>query len=184
MYGIEINYMPSKLSKLSQTCLEVFIEAGKYVIDSPISYRNIHKFLYGGAPDGFYNTFYNLRRCGYIKFKNQRKERLCYLTAKGKKIVTELLVRTKIKKQKWDGRWRVLIFDIPEKRHKFRDNIRRSLLTLGFIKLQKSVWITPYDIIDDLYEIIPGFREGNWFEYVEARYVSSEKKLKELFGLK
>jgi DNA-binding transcriptional regulator PaaX len=55
---------------------------------------------------------------------------------------------------------------------------------LGFIKLQKSVWITPYDIIDDLYEIIPGFREGNWFEYVEARYVSSEKKLKELFGLK
>jgi DNA-binding transcriptional regulator PaaX len=176
--------MNNKLSKLSQLCLESFIDAGKFLINNPISYTNVRKFLYGGAPDGYYSTFYNLRRNGYIKFKSQHEEELCYLTKKGEKTVIELLVKLKIKKQKWDGKWRIIIFDIPENRHKFRDNIRKSLLNLGFVKLQKSVWITPYDIIDDLYNIIPGFREGDWFEYAEAKYISSENKLKEYFGLK
>jgi DNA-binding transcriptional regulator PaaX len=176
--------MQNKLSKLSQACLEAFIEAGKFVINSPISYANIRRFLYGGAPDGFYSNLYNLRRSGYIKFKNQHEGELFYLTTKGKKAVTELLIKAKIKKQKWDGQWRLLIFDVPEKSRRFRDNLRQTLLNLGFTKLQKSVWITPYNIIEDLYDIIPGFREGDWFEYVEAKHISSEKKLKEYFGLK
>ncbi|MDD5289983.1 MAG: CRISPR-associated endonuclease Cas2 [Patescibacteria group bacterium] len=176
--------MPSKLSKFSKICLESFIDLSNFVISSPISYINIRKFLYGGAPDDFYKTFYNLEKGHYLTTKKRNGQKFYYLTKKGKKITTELLVKYKIKKQKWDGQWRILIFDIPENKRRFRDNMRQSLLNLGFIKLQKSVWITPYDIIDDLYEIIPGFREGDWFEYVEAKHISSKKKLKEYFRLK
>jgi phenylacetic acid degradation operon negative regulatory protein len=176
--------MSKKISKISQDLLEMFIDSNDLLIKAVFDFKEFRKFLYGGAPKGFYSSLYNLRRDGYIKFKKQREGEFCHLTSKGKKIVNELLVKVKIKKQKWDGKWRILIFDIPESRRGFRDNMRKSLLNLGFLKLQKSVWITPYDIIDDLYDIIPGFREGDWFEYVEAKYISSEKKFKKNFGLK
>jgi DNA-binding transcriptional regulator PaaX len=37
------------------------------------------------------------------------------------------------KNKKWDGKWRVLIFDIPETRRFDRDNIRRALISIGFM---------------------------------------------------
>jgi DNA-binding transcriptional regulator PaaX len=176
--------MKRGLSKASKYLLECFIDSNDLLIKAFFDYKEFRKFLYGGAPNGFYNSFYNLQKSKYIIVKKHNDNKFIHLTAKGKKIVTELLIKTKIKNQKWDGQWRIIIFDIPENRRRFRDNMRQSLLNLGFIKLQKSVWITPYNIIDDLYNIIPGFREGDWFEYVEAKHVSSEKRLKEYFGLK
>ncbi|MDD5290221.1 MAG: CRISPR-associated endonuclease Cas2 [Patescibacteria group bacterium] len=176
--------MKRGLSNASKYLLECFIDSNNLLIKAVFDFKEFKKFLYGGAPKGFYNSFYNLQKSKHIVVKEKNNNKFIYLTKKGKKIVTKLLIKTKIKKQKWDGQWRILIFDIPENKRRFRDNMRQSLLNLGFIKLQKSVWITPYDIIDDLYEIIPGFREGDWFEYVEAKHISSEKRLKDLFGLK
>jgi CRISPR-associated endonuclease Cas2 len=50
--------------------------------------------------------------------------------------------------RKWDGRWRMLIFDIPEKRKATRDKTRRMLTMVGFVRLQDSVWIYPYNCED------------------------------------
>ena len=41
---------------------------------------------------------------------------------------------------KWDGKWRIVIFDIPEKFKKAREALRRKLKDLGFLELQKSVF--------------------------------------------
>src|SRR3989338_443221 len=49
---------------------------------------------------------------------------------------------------RWDSRWRVLIFDIPERDRKLREVIRRTLSSNGFLRLQNSVWIYPYDCED------------------------------------
>lgn len=49
------------------------------------------------------------------------------------------------KNKKWDGKWRVLIFDIPESRRFDRTSIRQALISIGFMRLQDSVWIYPYD---------------------------------------
>jgi len=48
------------------------------------------------------------------------------------------------KNKKWDGKWRVLIFDISETRRFDRTNIRQALISIGFMRLQDSVWIYPY----------------------------------------
>lgn len=50
--------------------------------------------------------------------------------------------------RKWDGKWRILIFDIPEKRRHLRDMLRDRLVRLGFVNIQKSVWLTPYPCDD------------------------------------
>ena len=46
---------------------------------------------------------------------------------------------------KWDGKWRMVIFDIPENKKRHRDLLRTTITRLGFFRLQNSVWIYPYD---------------------------------------
>ena len=50
--------------------------------------------------------------------------------------------------KKWDKKWRVIIFDIPEKKRKIRDHVRMILSEAGFQRLQNSVWVYPYDCED------------------------------------
>ena len=45
----------------------------------------------------------------------------------------------------WDRKWRVIIFDIPEYRRYTRAKVRNTLLTIGFYRLQDSVWVFPFD---------------------------------------
>lgn len=83
------------------------------------------------------------------------------LTKEGKKKALEYkLDELKIKKpDKWDKKWRVVIFDIPEKKKKAREALRSKLKELGFKELQKSVFIHPYpcedeiDFINEVFEI-------------------------------
>jgi phenylacetic acid degradation operon negative regulatory protein len=48
-------------------------------------------------------------------------------------------------KRKWDGRWRLVLFDVPESCRRARDKLRMHLHNRGFGYLQNSVWITPDD---------------------------------------
>jgi phenylacetic acid degradation operon negative regulatory protein len=43
----------------------------------------------------------------------------------------------------WDGRWRLVLFDVPESCRARRNQLRRYLRSQGFGYLQNSVWITP-----------------------------------------
>lgn len=62
--------------------------------------------------------------------------------------VEEGLVRARQKK--WDGKWRVVFFDIPEVQRDIRDGLRSELKRLGFGLWQRSAWLTPFDIAKEL----------------------------------
>ena len=49
----------------------------------------------------------------------------------------------------WDGKWRVILFDIPEVDRKSRRSLRQKLQAGGFGCLQRSAWISP-DPLHDL----------------------------------
>lgn len=92
------------------------------------------------------NRFYYLKNKGYIKYRNNKDKINISLTRKG---VTRLkyykLRNLKITKpKKWDGKWRIVFFDIPAYRHSVRDALRKSLKRLNFHQFQKSVWIYPF----------------------------------------
>ena len=62
--------------------------------------------------------------------------------------VEKSLIRAR--KKEWDGKWRVVSFDIPEAQRHIRDGLRRELKKLGFGLWQRSAWITPFDIAEEL----------------------------------
>ena len=53
-------------------------------------------------------------------------------------------------KNKWDGKWRIILFDVPEKNRHSRDQFRIFLKSLKFFKLQKSVYLTPLACEDQI----------------------------------
>lgn len=74
------------------------------------------------------------------------------ITQKGMtKALSFKLEGMKIKKQKsWDRKWRIVIFDIPEKLKTFREVFRERLKNLEFYRLQDSVFIHPYPCFDQI----------------------------------
>lgn len=74
------------------------------------------------------------------------------ITQKGEKEIDKILKPLK-ETGKWDGKWRLVIFDVPETKRDDRDRLRRSLTKLGLGKLQASVWISPNDIKNEITEI-------------------------------
>ena len=63
-------------------------------------------------------TVIRLKQQGLVKFENKNGKSFARLTEKGKeKLLKYQLQELKIKKpKKWDKKWRVVIFDIKEKR--------------------------------------------------------------------
>jgi len=95
----------------------------------------------------FQQSFYYLKNKGLIDFDYQGKQVYISLTKEGRKKAKRYNVdNLKIKKpKKWDRKWRILIFDIQDKHKVKREALRGKLKELGFYKLQKSVWLCPYD---------------------------------------
>lgn len=74
------------------------------------------------------------------------------ITQKGMiRALTYQLGTLQLKKPKhWDGKWRVVIFDVPEKHKRLRDIFRRRLLQLGLYRLQESVYASPYPCFKEI----------------------------------
>jgi len=98
------------------------------------------------------DTFYNLRRQGFLNIET-RGHRVCIsLTERGKKMAGRFQIDSlKINKpKKWDKKWRIVIFDIIQLKKLQRNIFREKLRELGFAPLQKSVWVTPYPCKDEI----------------------------------
>lgn len=85
--------------------------------------------------------------------------------------------------QKWDHKWRIVLFDMPEKRKKARDALTRTFKRMGFYQFQKSVFITPYHCIDELTFVIEFFALRPYVKYILAESLDDESRLKKHFGL-
>jgi len=67
------------------------------------------------------------------------------ITGAGRRKLISLYPVLEKSGEKWDGFWRIVVFDIPEKRRRSRDILRRQLKMLGFGRLQNSTYISPHD---------------------------------------
>lgn len=107
------------------------------------------------------------------------------LTDKGKqKALTYDFENMEIKKpQKWDGKWRVVLFDIPENRKKLRESLRFHLKQLKFYEFQKSVFVHPYDCKDEIDYLIEFYDIRRFVRFIIADSIDNELHLKNHFGL-
>jgi DNA-binding transcriptional regulator PaaX len=106
------------------------------------------------------------------------------LTEKGKmKALVYYFDNMKIKSNKWDGKWRLVIFDIPEKLKAGRDSLRKKIKELGFYELQKSVWVYPYDCNNEIDFIIEFFNLRKYVRFAILDFIDNELHLKKIFKL-
>ena len=105
----------------------------------------------------FNKLIYNLKRNNYIKIKSLKGKQAIVLTGRG--VDKALKARFKIeglqdRKKRKDGKWIMIIFDVPEKYKKSRELLRSVLQNLGYKMFQKSAWITPYDVSEKTEELL------------------------------
>ena len=100
----------------------------------------------------FLRKIYYWRERGLIETFVENKERYIELTLKGKNILKEVVfnnLKIDIPKR-WDGKWRMVIFDIPEENKNSRDIVREKLKQIGFLRIQKSVYLFPYECTKEI----------------------------------
>ena len=96
--------------------------------------------------DSYYKTVERMEKKGLLTKHRKEKKIFLQLTDKGKTVVRDHRRAGRHSSRPWDEKWRLVIFDIPEKRSEARTSLRNYLKTLGFGKVQRSIWITPHDL--------------------------------------
>lgn len=76
------------------------------------------------------------------------------LTKEGETKALKRFPLLELARQPWKGWWLVVTFDIPETDRKTRESIRKQLIHIGFAQWQKSVYVSPHDIADDLAKLL------------------------------
>lgn len=107
------------------------------------------------------------------------------ITRDGKKKLAEYNIDDmEIKKPKiWDGKWRIISFDIPEKQKTAREALRMKLRDFDFYHLQKSLFACPFPCRDEIDFVSEIFKIGKHITYFETSTITNELTLKKYFGL-
>jgi DNA-binding transcriptional regulator PaaX len=123
---------------------------------------------------------------GLVKTSGERGRRNIILTDKGHAVIESIYASEyKIPEPAfWDGKWRVVMFDIREKRRRARSQLRMLLSEAGFLRLQDSVWIYPHPC-DEFIGLVRAHLKSGTGEMLcfVAEALESDKRLREHFNL-
>jgi DNA-binding transcriptional regulator PaaX len=189
--GIYKYYFKKSKSEIAKDVMKLLLISGAMIIaaSSPYFIRNVLKYNKNWEKYPkikIANTFSNLRRRGFINIEKRGNQIYIHLTKEGRKKAGLFQINSlKIKKPKrWDRKWRIAIFDISQLKKLYREALRGKLKELGFYKLQKSIWIHPFDCKDelDLLRDFFGLSEDE-LRIIIAENIGSDTKLKQYFKL-
>lgn len=79
--------------------------------------------------------------------------------------------------EEWDGKWRIVIFDIPEQKRVIRNLFRRRLKDWEFRRWQQSVWVTKRNITTKLRLLIQDLKIEDWIAVIESEDILIGNKL-------
>ncbi len=105
-----------------------------------------------------------LKQEGYLKTIKIKNNSAILITPKGLNRIFKTELKLIDRKPRKDEKWQMVLFDIPENKRRSRDLFRRALKSLGYTKLQKSIWVCRYDVLKETQDLIKRY---NLKEYVE-----------------
>ena len=126
-----------------------------------------------------------MKRRGWLKEVEKQGKKFLKLTDKGKlkALYQKLGKLIDSTKKPWDGKWRMAFFDIPEKGHRERDAIRGILKRVGFYQLQKSVYIYPHTIPNDIIDYLKTSGLLSFVRFARIDKIDDAVDLKKYFKL-
>lgn len=138
--------------------------------------------VYGFVPrrykkSNFEMAIRNALKVGDIKKVVRKGQAYVKLSLRGRNKLVQHFPLFKFQKTRWDRKWRIVFFDIEEENRRVRDLFRRKLYELGFGKLQKSVYISPLPIEEEMKEFIEalGLKEKVYL-LVSPRLLAGDEK--------
>lgn len=108
-----------------------------------------------------------LKQKGFVETVLEDKDLLIKLTDEGKQILFLL----EPEESKWDGKWRIVVFDVPEEKRLVRDLFRRNLKKWGFKPLQKSTWISQKHVTEKLVSYVKFLKIEKWVIVIESNKI-------------
>lgn len=116
-----------------------------------------------------------------------RRDGVYTLTEVGQRAAHDAYIDAEIARYRpeavWDGGWRLIFVDIPEKKRFHRDRIRKIVRRIGFRELQKSVWAYPYPVPSFLKGVLTHPEIKDHAQFVLADGVEDDRRLRNLFHL-
>lgn len=152
---------------------------------SSIYRKSIRKYLENRSVErsDFLRRLKYLQNKGYIETFIEGKEKYAELTMEGKKHSQNLLLSDIVinRPGKWDGKWRVVIFDVPEKLHYNRDRFRDYLKSLNFIQVQQSVYVYPFECTNEISILSQALNISDFVTIMVSEIIQGENKIIESF---
>ncbi len=135
--------------------LDKIIDATIGASQRAYDYRKLPPFTPAGYKgSALHQHLYRMLKTGYLAKEIVRGEPVLAITRGGKHKLARQFSYFKMRDEGWDGFWRLVIFDISEKQRFLRDKLRRKLKELGFGLWQKSIYISPFDLEEDMREFL------------------------------
>lgn len=122
---------------------------------------------------------------GLVEKRNDHGTVRFVLTSAGEAYAQKIELKNarNLTPRKWDGLWRIVIFDVWESRRNVRDALRVRLKSTGFIQLQHSVWVYPYPCEEFIVYARIELKLGPSLVYIVANEIENDKKLRVHFRL-
>lgn len=108
----------------------------------------------------------------------KKKGNIFSLSESGVKLFDVISLRKKILAKKWDGKYRLVIFDIPEKKREDREWLREELYLLEYVQLQKSVFISRHSLSEDIVFEIQKRKMSKFMNYLLVDKIFDYSKIK------
>ena len=123
---------------------------------------------------------------GHIRFVEKNGKKRIEITEAGRRAFAleqaKAFLATK-RPKRWDKRWRLVMFDIPQYRRRDRDHLREVVRACGFLRLQDSVWVFPYDCEELVMLLKADMKIGKDVLYAIVETIENDGWIKKHFGI-
>lgn len=120
-----------------------------------------------------------------IRIEERDTGQYAYLTSVGKLKLNEDAIwdMTVKKPYRWDHKWRLVMFDLPARHNKVRNEFRLKIEDLGFKLYQRSVFIYPYECHEEIHAIARWYGIDACIRYIVATEVHDMRRFVKIFDL-
>ncbi len=129
----------------------------------------------------------NLEKKEILNLQEKEGKVIVYLKNKNHPKIIEYSIKNlldfKKKEKKWNGKWFLVFFDVPEVQKNKREYLRKFLIKMGFYRYQKSVYLFPYECEKEVGLIKKIVEGAKYMKYIIAEKIEDEPKAKDYFKL-
>lgn len=118
-----------------------------------------------------------------IEIKEKDGQEVIKLTQRGHtKYLKFKMEDWSMKNNGWDGKWRLVIYDVSKLKRNQQENFRRILKQMNFWPLQKSVYLTPHKCQEAVSYLREYFNLGEEVLFLEVSKLENDHLYKQYFG--